>query len=101
MFDAVLSKLADVAYSAGKVEAEAQAETSAAIGEGNEAFSRGFDSRDAEVDELKDTINRLTADVVDLVTQAGAMESKLREGQTASFNSGVESGRDSEITKAA
>lgn len=101
MFKVLLDRFADVAYSAGIVETEARAEAADAKDCAEESFVAGFDSRDDEVAELKEEINRLVGDVTDLVTQVGELEAKLRNNRLDVYEMGVKYGRESAVTQEA
>lgn len=64
------------------------------------AFDDGYDSREDEVAELTYEVNRLVNEVHELVEQVNYMESKLRDQHLDSYNAGVQTGRESEVTKA-
>lgn len=100
MFAALVDRLSDVAYSAGRLEMSKEQRIDDLSDELSVAYADGRASRDGEVSELTNEISRLVCDVRELVDQVGALESQLRDKQLDSYNAGVRTGRENEVTAA-
>lgn len=99
MFEMVLKAYGNLAGQVGAQVADDTAEIERLQENLQTAYGDGRDSRQTEVDELKDTVNQLTRDVAKLVDERHDLESKLRGKQLDSYNAGVQDGRNSEVAR--